>query len=156
MTSLWGVQLAVARGLALTRHSSITVPQAYFKGNCQATRKTSEKAQSTAVQDQKGETANKGRTGDTGIVTSLSIQEEKTPMWKGIKSRRRKVSRRQTATQQQWRPVSGRSDGWSSSTSFTAAWPAKTLQVSCLGQDAHRWLALELIKSFLSFTFANR
>lgn len=47
--------------------------------------KTSEKIQSTAMHAQKGKTTKKSRTGDTGFVTSLRIQEEKTQCGKASK-----------------------------------------------------------------------
>lgn len=74
MTSLWGVQLAVARGLALTQHSSLRFAS---KEIAELRERPWRKHRVRAVQDQKGKTTNKGETGDTGVVTSLRIQEEK-------------------------------------------------------------------------------
>lgn len=47
--------------------------------------------QSKAVQDQKGKTTNKGRTGVTGIVTSLRIEEEKHQCGKASNAKEEKL-----------------------------------------------------------------
>lgn len=58
-------------------------------------RKTSEKAESFSVQDQKGKTINKGRTGDTGFVTSLRVQDEKHLCGKGSNLKEKQAGGRQ-------------------------------------------------------------
>lgn len=95
-------------------------------------RKTSEKAQSTAAQDQKGQTPKKDWTGNTGVVTSLRIQKRRCGKASDPEKEKQAGDRQQPGTNEDL----FLGEGWSSSTSPTAAWPAKTLWVFCWGRDA--------------------